>query len=93
MKQKFGKLSFVRVCKDMPECMSHFDSDFHAIVCGTHSQIYGGPDINRYSLYKLLDGKVVNMISWYDEDQLTICEQQDRDEAEDLIEQYNLTRR
>jgi hypothetical protein len=89
MKQKFGKLSFVKVCDDMPECMRHFESGFDAIVCGTYSQIYGGTDIKSYSLYMIRDGIIVNRTSWYREPQLTLLENQDKDKAEQMIEDYN----
>lgn len=92
MKQKFRKLSFVSVCKNMPPEMVHFDSNFTAIIDGTYSQIYGGTDIDSYSLYKIEEGKVVNRISWYRESQLTLLEDQDKDKAEDMIEEYNLRR-
>ena len=90
MKQKFRKLSFVRVCDEMPTGMKHFESGFDAIVDGTYSQICGGDDINSYSLYQLKNGEVVNCISWYRENQLTALEENDRDKAEELIEAYNL---
>lgn len=89
MKQKFSILSFVRVCKDMPLHMRHFPSDFIGIVAGTYSQKYGGKDIDQYSLWVVKDGKVVNRISWYHEDQLTLCDDQDSMNAEDMIEEYN----
>ena len=90
MKQKFIKLTFVKVDDEMPEMMSHFDKGFIGIVDGTYSQLYGGNDINSYGLYKVEDGKIVNRISWYYESQLTELEEQDRGKAEDMIEAYNL---
>ena len=90
MKQKFGKLTFVHVCKDMPVHMKHFESDFDAIVCGTYSQIYGGNDINSYSLYVIENGKVVNSISWYKEYQIIALEDHNYKNAEEMIEEYNL---
>lgn len=89
MKQKFGKLSFVKVCNEMPDCMKHFESGFDAIVCGTYSQLYGGTNIRSYSLYMLRDGAIVNRISWYLESQLTLLTSQDKDRAEQMIEDYN----
>ena len=90
MKQKFRVLTFVRVCKEMPSYMAHFPSDFDAIVAGSYSQLHGDDDIYSYSLYRLESGKVVDNISWYHETQLTALEIQDREGAEDLIEQYHL---
>lgn len=90
MKQKFGKLSFVRVGEITNPCKSHFDSNFDAIVDGTYSQLHGGDDIQSYCVYKLKNGKVVNKIAWYDESELTFLPNQDRDKAEQLIEDYNL---
>ena len=91
MKQKFKKLKFVRVCKEMPCYMEHFDSDFDAIVCGTYSQIYGGGNIGEYSLYKIEGGKIVNRICWYEESQLSLLADQNHERAEQMIEDYNLT--
>ncbi len=89
MKQKFRQLSFVKVCKKMPEDMKYFDKDFKAIVGGTYSQIYGGRDIDSYSLYQIKDGKIVDELSWYYENQLTLLPDQDRDKAEEMIEDYH----
>lgn len=89
MKQKFGRLTFVHVCKEMPTDMSHFDSDFDAIVEGTYSQLYNDKDIDSYALYQIKDGKIWNRISWYKEDQLTALPDQDPVKAEEMIETYN----
>ena len=93
MNQKFRKLSFVKISKDMPSCMSHFDSDFIGIVDGTYSQQYGGSNVTSYSVYKLDDNfTVVNRIAWYEEDQLSLIPSQDPIFAEELIEEYNMKR-
>lgn len=89
MKQKFRKLSFVRVCDEMPPHMQYFDAGFDAIVNGTYSQLYGDDNITSYSLYKIENGKIVNQIAWYEEDQLSLMPEQDRDKAEEMIEKYN----
>lgn len=89
MRQKFGKLSFVHICKDMPEHKDHFGSDFDAIVDGTYSQMYGGDNIDSYAVYKLENGKIVDFVAWYHEEMLTLLPTQDRDLAEKLIEDYN----
>jgi hypothetical protein len=91
MKQKFKKLSFVHVCKDMPSEMRHFPSDFDAIVEGSYSQLYGGNNVNSYSLYQIENGMIINNVSWYKESQLTLLPIQDRDKAEEMIEKYNLS--
>ena len=91
MKQKFRKLSFVRVCDVMPPEMPHFESGFDAIVEGTYSQLYGGSDVESYSLYQIKKGKVVDCIAWYREDQLALLPVQDRDKAEEMIEEFNLS--
>lgn len=93
MKQKFKKLSFVHVSSEMPSYMFHYPKDFDAIVDGTYSQIYGGLDIKSYALYRIKDSKVINKISWYEENQLTLLPEQDRDKAEKMIEEYNLNDR
>jgi hypothetical protein len=73
----------------MPKSMLHFDSDFDAIVNGTYSQLYGGTDIDSYSLYKISGDRIVDSISWYKEDQLTLLSKQDINKAEEMIEQFN----
>ena len=92
MKQKFRKLTFVRVCDEMPRTMSHFDSGFIGIVEGTYSQMFGGPNVDSYSLFKVEDNKVVNCIAWYHESQLTAIEEQDTLSAETMIEEYQTGR-
>ena len=89
MRQKFGKLSFVKVCDEMPPHMQHFQSGFEGVVAGTYSQIYRGTNIDDYSLYVIKDGCIVNRSSWYEVDQLTLMDNQDRDKAEQMIEDYN----
>lgn len=89
MRQKFRKLTFVKVADDMPDHMSHFDAGFIGIVDGTYSQIYGGKDVSSYCLYKVFNGKIVCRISWYEENQLTALPDQDREKAEEMIENYN----
>lgn len=64
MKQKFRKLTFVHVSKDMPSHMGHFESDFDAIIEGTYSQLHGGKDIDSYALYQLEDGKIMGEFKW-----------------------------
>ena len=91
MKQKFRKFTRVRICNKMPPEMDHFTHNVDAIVNGTYSQQFGGPDINSYSLYLMDgDGVITGYCSWYREDQLTELPDQDREKAEDLIEGYNL---
>lgn len=92
MRQKFRRLTFVKVCKELPAFMWHFHSDFIGIVRGTYSQMYGGTDIGSYSLYVVDGDKVVNNISWYYESQLTELENQDREKAEEMIEEYIFSR-
>lgn len=90
MKQKFSQLSFVHVGDNMPPPMDHFDKNFDAIVDHTYSQAYGGVNIDDYSVYQLKDGKIVDRIAWYEENQLTLLPKQDRELAENLIEEYNM---
>lgn len=89
MKQKFRKLTFVKVDDEMPPEMSHFPSGFIGIVDGTYSQLYGGDNIKSYSLYEIKDNKIVNQHAWYYEDQITELKEQDREKAEEMIEEYN----
>ena len=88
MKQKFKELTFVHITKDLPKSMSHFECDFDAIVEGTYAQLWGGDDVDSYSVYQLRKGKIVNCISWYHEDQLIALPNQDRRKAKELIGSY-----
>jgi len=90
MEQKFRKLTFVKVADEMPDMMAHFPAGFIGIVDGTYSQIYSGDDVKSYALYQIEDGKIINRVSWYKEHQLTELPSQDREKAEEMIEEYNL---
>ena len=92
MKAKFRRFTFVRVCKNVPSFMSHFDSDFYAITGDSELSTLrqDGTRIFEYTLYKFENGKVVNELAWYYESQLTALENQDREKYEELVEQYNL---
>lgn len=89
MRQKFRMLSFVHVTNDMPIYMQHFPKGFKGIVHGTYSQMFGGENIKSYSIYQTKDNKIVNQISWYEENQLKLCKKQNRKLAEEMIEEYN----
>ena len=73
----------------MPLGMRHFEFNFDAIVGGTYSQLYGGEDTDSYCIYQIENGKIINRISWYEEDQLTLLEKQDKELAKIMIEAYN----
>ena len=92
MTQKFPKLTFIKVTSEMPQEMSHFEAGFEGIVEGTYSQMYGGRDVDNYSVWMIRNGKVVNRISWYRENQLTALPEQSRERAEQMIEDYNFRR-
>ena len=89
MRQKFPMFALVYVCKEMPDHMKHFKSDFVGIVGGTYSQLYGGKDVTNYHMYTLRNGKVHGAISWYKEDQLTLVPCQNRSWCEQAVENYN----
>ncbi len=95
--QKFRAYSFVHVQKQMPPHMTHFESDFDAIVGGSYAQVCAPharktEDFQQYSLYVLKGGRVVNSISWYYEDQLELLLVQDAAKAEELVQEYILRR-
>ncbi len=92
MKQKFKIMQFIKVDDEMPETMRHFRSGFVGIVSGTYSQQYGGCNIESYSIYRTDGDKVVGRTSWYNESQLTLCDEQDIDKAYDMVEVYNTRR-
>jgi hypothetical protein len=76
--QKFPRGTLVHVQKEMPESMSHFESDFDAIVEYSYAQKFGGGEAGQsghvYSLIQLENGVPVNSIAWYDEDLLTLVD-------------------
>jgi len=89
VRQKFSKLSFVHVTENLPHQMSHFPSGFDAIIDGTYSQLCGGNNIDDYCIYQIESDNIVNHIAWYHEDQLTLLPNQDKEKAEQMIEDYN----
>ena len=87
-KQRFKRGSKVHVCKEMPLYMSHFESDFDAIVKYTYGQKFGGSDVDSYALIMLDDSdKPINSVAWYEEDQLTLVSD-DVEAGLKIIEQY-----
>lgn len=86
-------LTFVRVHVDPkknPE-MVLFVSDFDAIVKGSYAYLHhgGGKNAEReYSVWALENGRIVNNISWYNEDQLTPTPVQDSGLAAKLVQAY-----
>lgn len=90
MKQKFRMFSFVKVGDNLGRSMKLYPRDFHAIVAGTCSQLHGGADTDSYSLYRLdKQGKIVDSIAWYPEHALTLLGTQNRDRAEEMVEDWN----
>jgi len=71
----------------MPSFMSHFESGFEAIVEYSYAQKFGGDDVKSYSLCQLKDGRIVNKIAWYDEEQLTLLDK-DTEKGFALLGQY-----
>ena len=65
--QKFPVGQRVYITKDLGESMSHFNSDTYATVVGVYSHMYGGDNVESYSL----DIDCVGEVSWYEEWQLT----------------------
>jgi hypothetical protein len=88
VKQRFRTYQFVHVSK---EGGYHFSihGDFDAIVHGSYADLFGGKDVDSYSLYKLSDGKIIDVLAWYDDWQLSLLPEQDQDKAAYLIENYN----
>lgn len=82
MKQKFRKLEFVQIGADT------------AIIDGSYSQIYGGENVEDYQVYILRRGvlSIKNKIAWVNERDIQPIDHdlQNRDVAEQLIENYNL---
>jgi len=73
--QKFPRGTRVLVAETMPDMMSHFPTDFQAIVDYTYAQKYWGDDIDSYSLIMLDEkGEPYNSIAWYQENQLTLID-------------------
>jgi hypothetical protein len=89
-KQKFKTGATVRVADQLRKSMAHFPKGFVGVVRGTYATEYGsfrGDEFKKYSLYVIEKGKVINTISWYDENQLRLCKEQKdwTSEIEDFI--------
>lgn len=89
MKQKFGIYEFVHIRKDLPAFMSHFDSDFDAIVQGSYADLCSGNNIHEYAVYKIKDEKIIDVIAWYSENQLSSLDKQDIVKARMMIDEYH----
>ena len=89
MTQKFFKGDLVQV-GEMPPHMSHFYGDCKAIVIGSYTEQYGkGPRSDKqYTLFILKRGDQ-GEVSWYQEDQLTLIEE----DRFDLLPEGNVHRR
>lgn len=62
----------------------------YAIVKGTYSQLYGGTDIYKYSLYLVgKNNKIYNACSWHHETRLKQVKKISKNKAEEMIEEYN----
>ena len=88
LRQKFRMFTLVHIAKDLVDFSP--DCGVDAIVGGTYSQLYGGNDIKNYQLYILKNGKVVNLVAWYDEECLTKLPWQNKDWAEEALEDYHM---
>ena len=70
--QKFFMGDHVKIAKDLGISMSHFENDCEAIVIGSCKDIVcGSTDELSYSLYI----KDFGECSWYEENQLTLIEE------------------
>lgn len=86
--QKYKQFSCVWVSENLPSCMSHFPSGFIGIVHGTHSQLYGGKNVNDYSVYQVKGGKIVNTFSWYPESTLRNIPYAPKSSVKRMIKNY-----
>jgi hypothetical protein len=88
-KQKFPRGTRVKVDDEMPASMSHFECGFFGIVAYTYHQEYGGGNTRSYCLVVLdKNNWPINMISWYDESQLTLVSY-NLEAGLKIIEKYN----
>lgn len=69
MIQKFNIGDMVRIAKDLGPSMKHFTNNTDAMVVASYNQLYGGGDVNSYSLF--IPSKV-DVHSWYYECNLTL---------------------
>ncbi len=69
------------------EYMEHFKTEFYGIVAHTYAQGYGGKDIDNYCIAVLSEDlkEVVDMISWYNEDQLEYITLSDSKLVDDFV--------
>lgn len=93
--QKFPRGSFVRVAKEMPFSMAHFECNFVGVVEGSYLQICGHGGYGSAKEYQLImlndDHDPVNAIAWYPEELLTLVDD-DTQKGRDIIEYWNFGR-
>lgn len=86
MPPKYKIFDCVHVDKTLPYFMSHFDNDFNAII--REWAVF--PSGYYYMLCKLNNGEVVDELAWYPETKLTNISLYNKDEAQRLVEIYEL---
>jgi len=78
MKQKFFRGQTVYV-GDMPQYMSRFKNNFIGIIGGSYRDQYGGDDTKNFTIHYLSEHRHgLNNSSWYEEDQLTLLDDDSR---------------
>ena len=80
MNQKFHTGDLVKIVDDLGPRMNHFQSGVEGIILGSYKDLYGGSNVDSYSLY--IEGR--GNAAWYYENQLTLIEKH----RTDLLEQW-----
>lgn len=70
----------------------HEYKEFYGIVgdCELSTPRQDNSRIFQYEIYEIKDNQVVDDCAWYDENDLTALDKQDRDKAEDMIQEFEM---
>lgn len=88
-KQIFPRGCKVHIGDNLPSSISHFKSDFNAIIEYSYLQRYKYGPPNNYSVIQLdKNGQPINAIAWYPADVITLLSD-DIEAGKKLIENYH----
>lgn len=86
MKQKFRIWDHVKIIGGHEDYVGN-----EAFVKGSYSQMFGGDNIEDYSLCIIKDGEVVDNVSWFGEDEIEFIGRYSRSVAEEMDERFRLS--
>lgn len=93
MRQKFRTFEVVTINERNHQWESNDRKGMRCIIDKAEYRNYHEGDSIEYSVYLLDGGKVINHISWFNENQLSKVNVMSKEAAEDLIIDYRLGQR